>query len=118
MQRLANSYAHYVNTKYKRVGPLFEGRFKNRLIETDEQLVHVSRYIHLNPLIANLISRLNDYKWSSYTSLVNGLGDEIVEPGEILGHFKSGEDYDKFILAQVDYARELDRIKHVTIDMK
>lgn len=50
MQRFINSYAHYVNIKYKRVGPLFQGLFKGVLIESDEQFLHVSRYIHLNPL--------------------------------------------------------------------
>lgn len=43
LQHVTNSYVHYVNIKYKRIGPLFQSRYKNILIETDEQLVHVLR---------------------------------------------------------------------------
>lgn len=118
MQHLANSYAHYINVKYKRTGSLFGGRFENRLIETDEQLMHVSRYIHLNPFVADLVSRLSDYQWSSYTSFIKGLKDDIVDPKEILGFFKSEEDYNKFVLDQVNYAKELNRVKHLMVDIE
>ncbi len=50
---LGTRYAGYFNRKYKRVGPLFQGVYKAVLIETDEQLLHLSRYIHLNPLKIN-----------------------------------------------------------------
>jgi len=53
MARILNSYSRYFNTKHQRTGPLWSGRFKNVLIENDEQLLHMSRYIHLNPTSAN-----------------------------------------------------------------
>ena len=52
MQQLMSSFSHYINVKYRRTGPLFESGFKNIPIDTDEQLIHVSRYIHLNPLVS------------------------------------------------------------------
>ncbi len=64
MQRFVNSYVHYINIKYKRVGPLFQGPFKGVLIESDEQFFHVSRYIHLNPLVSGLVADLKNYPWS------------------------------------------------------
>ncbi len=120
MSRLNNSYSHYVNVKYKRVGPLFQGRFKNVLINTDEQLIHTSRYIHLNPLVSGIISKLEDYKWSSYLSYISedkargkfGLCD----PNPILSHFNSKDDYKKFVQDQEDYGRKLEQIKHLTYD--
>lgn len=117
LRHLANSYSHYVNTKYKRVGPLFQGRFKNVLIKTDEQLIHVSRYIHLNPIVSNLITNLKSYHWSSYFGYIGGdIEDKLVEKGLILDHFRSGQNYERFVLDQVEYGRSLEKIKHLLID--
>lgn len=116
MRRFMNSYAHYVNVRQKRIGPLFAGRFKNVLIETDEQLLHVSRYIHLNPLVSGLVNDLEAHPWSSYSSYVNGGGDDVCTSGEIIRMFKSRDDYRKFVLDQVGYGKELERIKHLMMD--
>src|SRR3989344_7863223 len=66
LSKIANSYTKYFNTKHKRVGPLFQGQFKAVLIESDEQLIHVSRYIHLNPFVSELVSDLTIFPYSSY----------------------------------------------------
>ena len=118
MQHLGNSYSHYVHTKHKRVGPLFEGRFKNVLVQSDEQFIHVSRYIHLNPLVSGLVSGLDDYNWSSYLRYVNDIEDSLCDPEPVLALFKSKEDYKQFVLDQADYGRELEKIKHSTIDLE
>lgn len=116
MQHVINSYVHYINTKYKRVGPLLQGRFRNVHVESDEQLLHVNRYIHLNPLVASVVSDLNDYHWSSYRNYLSGLNDNLCDTSPILKHFASRQDYKRFILDQVDYARELEKIKHFILD--
>src|SRR3989344_7368319 len=51
LSKFTNSYTKYFNTKYNRVGPVFQGVFKSVHIESDEQLMHLSRYIHLNPVV-------------------------------------------------------------------
>ena len=116
MRQLTNSYSHYANIKYKRVGPLFGSRFKNVLIETEEQLIHVSRYIHLNPLILGLVPNLNNYRWSSYLDFLNEDENRFLNRESILEHFKNPQDYQKFVLDQADYARKLDRLKHLMVD--
>lgn len=116
MRHLANSYSHYVNIKYKREGPLFQGRFKNVLIESDEQLVHVSRYIHLNPLVSNLVTDLKNFKWSSYLDYISDNKSDFCDTDLVLGYFKSKQDYEHFVLDQADYGKELERIKHLTFD--
>lgn len=63
---LTVSYAGYFNRKYHRIGHLFHGRFKSILVEADEYLKQVSRYIHLNPVRAGLVDQPDDYRWSSY----------------------------------------------------
>ena len=60
------SYASYFNRKQRRIGHLFQGRFKSIIIDEDEYLKHLSRYIHLNPKRAKMVEHLKEYKWSSY----------------------------------------------------
>ena len=117
VRHLFNSYAHYVNVKYGRIGPLLQGRFKNVHIESQEQLVHVSRYIHLNPLVAGLIPDLRNYRWSSYP-IYCGVKDKdgIVDPEIVTNEFKSSNDYEKFVLDQADYGIALERIKHLLLE--
>ena len=64
------SYAAYFNRKRRRTGHLFQGRFKSILVDADEHLKHLSRYIHLNPLRAKIVEVLPEYKWSSYLAFI------------------------------------------------
>jgi len=118
MNRVLNSFTKYFNTKNERIGPLFQGRFKAVRIESDEQLLHVSRYIHLNPLVSDIVGDLKNYQWSSYpvyAGLVESQNISI-NPQDILAHFSSNEDYKKFVADQADYARSLEEIKHRLFD--
>ncbi|MCL4386966.1 transposase [Patescibacteria group bacterium] len=115
VSKLSNSYTKYFNTKNKRVGPLFQGEFKSVLIESDEQLIHVSRYIHLNPLVSYLVKDLNLYKWSSYREYINGTKG-ICDKKDILAFFNSPKQYKQFVLDQADYALNLELIKHQILE--
>jgi putative transposase len=66
MQYLGGSYTSYFNWRYKRSGHLFQGRFKAHLVQTEGYFREVSRYIHLNPVRAGIVTRPEDYRWSSY----------------------------------------------------
>ena len=66
MQWFGTTYTRRYNIKHKRNGHLFQGRFKNFLVENDEYLRLLSFYIHRNPLRAGIVRRLVDYPWSSY----------------------------------------------------
>lgn len=116
LSKLSNSYTKYYNIKYNRVGPLFQGEFKAVIMESDEQLIHVSRYIHLNPISSAIIKSLDKYQWSSYSEYIGIQRTELCAKEEILGHFKNPQDYTQFILDQADYAQELNFIKHQFID--
>lgn len=118
MRNFQNSYARYFNTKYDRIGPLFQSMFKAVRIETDEQLLHVSRYIHLNPVSSYLIEveDLFGYPWSSFPEYVRVQPPKLVATDLILGYFKTKEDYGKFIFDQADYQRELEKIKHLILE--
>jgi len=66
MRHINGAYTNYHNTKRKRAGHLFQGRYKAILIEADEYLLELSRYIHLNPVRAGVAENLEDHLWSSY----------------------------------------------------
>ena len=72
-----NAYTKYFNTKHEREGPLFQGVFKAVYIETEEQLIHLTRYIHLNPIASSLIAPegLKTYEWSSYPAYLTNKDD-------------------------------------------
>ncbi len=120
MTNLQNSYVKYFNIKNERAGPLFQSMFKAVMIETDEQLLHVSRYIHLNPSTAYIVEpeNLEDYKWSSLNSYLikNFNANYFVNSKIVLNFFKKREDYKKFVLDQASYQRELDKIKHLAFE--
>jgi len=66
MQWLGVTYANRFNARHSRSGHLFQGRFKNMLVQNDAYLLQLSYYIHRNPLRAKMVERLADYRWSSY----------------------------------------------------
>lgn len=68
MQVLMTAYTMYVNKKYNRVGHVFQGRFKSIVVQEESYFLQVLRYIHLNPLKAQLTDKLETYLWSSYPS--------------------------------------------------
>lgn len=89
MLTLCTSYSKYFNIKHVLVGRLFQERFRAKLVETDEYLLHLSRYIHLNPISEDIeklnffsrsnpgvifteLNRLRKYPWSSYNEYCNG----------------------------------------------
>lgn len=117
VSKAINSYTKYFNVKYDRVGSLFQGQFKAVLVDNDNQLVHVHRYIHLNPLVAHLISDLRLYKHSSYLEYLDEQSG-ICAKEEILNYFKSPDSYNQFTLDQVDYAQQLHSLKQQLIDIE
>ncbi len=66
MKRIGVSYAAWYNNKYERTGHLFQDRFKSEEIEDDRYLLVALRYIHQNPLKAEIVKTLAGYEWSSF----------------------------------------------------
>ncbi len=112
MQKLGISYAMYFNQKYERVGSLFQGRFKAVLIENDDYLMHLSRYIHLNPVKrieedwqergikswTKVKKFLESYRWSSYQDYI-GIKNfpSVIFQKPIWWYFKNSKEYREFI---------------------
>nr|WP_092073186.1 transposase [Dendrosporobacter quercicolus]NSL48746.1 transposase [Dendrosporobacter quercicolus DSM 1736]SDM55306.1 REP element-mobilizing transposase RayT [Dendrosporobacter quercicolus] len=102
MKRIGVSYVSWYNRKYDRAGHLFQDRFKSEVVETDEYLLTVLRYIHQNPVKAGKEKSVEIYKWSSYAEYIGK--SKIIETGFILGIF--AEEREKFIVHFQNYMNE------------
>ena len=66
IQSVTLSHIRLYHAKYKSSGHLWQGRFKNAIIQTDEYLLECIKYIELNPVRANMVVKPEDYRWSSF----------------------------------------------------
>ena len=93
MKRINVSYVHYFNKKYKRVGHLFQDRYKSEIVEKDAYVLMLARYIHQNPVKAGMVKNIGDYKWSSYNGYLDnkGLLNNLLNKETVLGLFSENE---------------------------
>lgn len=103
MRHINGVYTQRYNRAHKTDGPLFRGRYKAILVESDSYLLHLSKYIHLNPLKARLVEDLKEYRWSSYLDYIKegGSAQEWLNREEVYGQLNSSvapaESYKLFI---------------------
>lgn len=118
MRRVTDGYTRYYNTKHDRNGPLFQGAFKAVHISSGEQLTHVSRYIHLNPLVSAVVADRDflDYPWSSLRSYVGDKGASFVYTKPVMEYFRTASKYLEFVMNRADYGRRLEEIKHLALE--
>ncbi len=115
LRQLTSAYTGYFNRKYDNEGPIMQGKYKSVRVTKDEQLIHVARYIHLNPTTAFLVDKPSDYKWSSHNEYLKE-EQNLCSKNLVMGFFSSIEAYEKFVLDQKAYSQELARIKHLSLE--
>jgi len=120
LSNFTNSYTRYFNTKNEREGPLFTGKFKSVRIETDEQLFHISRYIHLNPYTSYVIKKIEDLETYPYSSFPEYLEENsfvrLCSKDIVVSTFSKRNAYRDFVFDNSDYQRQLDKIKHLVLE--
>ncbi|MCM8774651.1 MAG: transposase [Candidatus Omnitrophica bacterium] len=114
MRKILDGYTRYFNTKHKRKGPLWEGRFQRVLVENNEYLLHLTRYIHLNPVTAYLVDFPQDWLFSSYNEYIELSEEKICEYSDILDIQTNS--YKIFVNDQISYQRELAKLKHLLLE--
>jgi putative transposase len=98
MQGLQQSYTQYYNRRHRKVGHLFQGRYKAIICDKDRYLLALVRYIHLNPVRAGLVRRPERYRYSGHGSyLVSGTA-KIIETGPVMKLLGGKKNYEKFVL--------------------
>lgn len=110
MRGIMTAYSKYFNLKYKRTGPVFETRYKAVRITTDAHLMHITRYIHLNPRY------YKKYQHSSYQEYVDGVQSAWLQPDKIQDLFPSPKAYAAFCEGYVDRRDVLQQIKNELAD--
>lgn len=125
MRCLMTSYVLFINKKYDRQGPLFQGRYKAILVDEDRYLLHLSRYIHANPLDLKIdekfltLNTLEKYSYSSYGEYVGKRGTKWIKPSsilEMLGHVdKNSLLYENF-MKSYDWEEESQRLEGILFD--
>lgn len=114
-----NSYTRYFNTKHKRIGHLFQGQFKAVHVEDSAQLLHLSRYIHLNPFSSRIVSTMAEleiFPWSSYPQYIQHNPNKIIQNNIVLEQFSDTQTYKDFVSDQSLYQQELEDIKHLALE--
>ena len=109
-----NSFTRFFNIKFERKGPLWQTDFRAVRIKSNEQLLHVSRYVHINPTTSFLVKKPEDWKLSSYRDFIND--DKVLSEYINEISIRSGKEYKKFIDDQIDYQRKLKQIRRLTLD--
>lgn len=112
MKRLSGGYTQYFNSKHKRSGALFQGKFKSSHIDSNEYLLHVSAYVNLNNRFKGSPHLLSKSSWHEYTERGS---DYICNPKIVLAQFKNSKEYQIFaesslgdILKRKEFERELE----------
>ena len=112
---ILQSYTRYFNKKHNRKGPLWEGRFKNVLIENEDQFLHLTRYIHLNPVTAYLVENPLDWQYSSCKEYVG-----LVKNNKVCTFSQyfdmDAPSYEKFVTDRIGYQRELAVAKNLLLE--
>jgi putative transposase len=92
IRQLNGVYAQSFNRRHGRVGHLFQGRFKSKLVEKDTYVLTVSRYIVMNPVRADLVTRPSDWEWSSYLAHVGRVKPPtFLNIDWLLAHFNTSD---------------------------
>lgn len=105
MRKLLTWYAIYFNRRHKRTGHLFENRYKSVLCEEDRYFLALIRYIHLNPVRAGIIRKmeeLDSYQWSGHSSIIENIKHEWMDVEYVLAQFgvtrkRAKREYRKFV---------------------
>lgn len=79
MHGLNQSYAMRFNSKYEKVGHLWQNRYKNYVVTKDDYLINLISYVEFNPIRANVALRIEDYCWSSYRARILGEKNIILD---------------------------------------
>jgi putative transposase len=117
LQTTMNSYVQGMNAQFHLSGSLFEGKAKNKLIDSDQYAVQVVRYIHLNPVKAKLVNKPEKWKHSDYSRWIDNAENKIIDSSEWVSlrnsYFGSGKNYQSFV---EDYKDEMVDISRYVFD--
>ncbi len=108
MNGIFNRYAQGFNRQHERSGTLFEGRFKDKLVDKDSYIIQLCRYIHLNPVLAQLVAKPQDWEFSDYHEWIQQRKNWQFDSDIIREYFEHPSEYATFV---TDYAEKKEKDK-------
>ena len=97
MQRFSISYTKAINRRYDRVSALFQGPFRALRVDRNEYLLHLPRYIHLNPVEAGPVRQAQDWEFSSYPEYAGLRQGTLPRPDVVVSQFPNRDAYRRFV---------------------
>ena len=97
MQGLQQSYSQYFNLRRRKVGHVFQGRYKAIICDRDEYLLELIRYIHLNPVRGGIVKAPERYRYSGQRAYMEGKANEVIDPVKVLKLFGGKAGYNRFV---------------------
>ena len=116
MLKLCGGYARCFNKKYDRVGSLYQDQFKAVRVDSNEYLLYLTAYIHLNPVTAALVRDADQYPYSSYKEHLGEEGKKLCVKDDVTGQFGKISEYEAFVQEARDIIRTRDDLSHYLID--
>jgi REP element-mobilizing transposase RayT len=101
MNSVFGSYTQAINKRLARQGPLFQGRFHAVLVDREEYLIHLARYIHLNPVMAKLTNTTQEWPFSNYLDVIGFREGPHKDTTLVPQRFETGEVYRHFVEDQL-----------------
>jgi putative transposase len=99
---LFNAYVQAVNRQQSRRGPLFEGRFHHVWVDREEYLIHLCRYIHLNPVQAKLVKSPEQWRYSNYLEWLGQRAGALIDETFVRDRFSTPSSYRSFVTDYMD----------------
>lgn len=116
IQNVFNRYVQAINNYLGRKGTLFEGRYKHVHVGDDSYIVHLCRYIHLNPVEAGLVKKPEDWKFSNYREWIGLRKGELKDSNFIEDYFPKPTMYQKFVLEYQQDKKVQERLTKYFLD--
>lgn len=116
IRQILNTYVQGHNRFVKRTGPLFEGRTKYKLISEEKYLLQVSRYIHLNPVKANIVKDPAEWPYSNYLEWIGQRNGTLVSQSFIREYYPNPMDYLEFVKDGMSNAEKFDYRRYLLDD--
>jgi REP element-mobilizing transposase RayT len=101
LRRLFSSYTQAFNRQQNRSGTLFESRAKSKLVDEYRYVIHLARYIHLNPVKANLVNAPEDWPYSNYREWIGVRSGTLYAPEFVKANFFEPREYKKFVMSEI-----------------
>ena len=107
IKRLFNSYTQAYNKQYNRKGTIFEGSAQVKLVESDEYVLSLSRYIHLNPVQAGLVNSPDEWPYSNYLEWIGARKGRLVSRDFVKAYYNTPEEYIGFVNSKIQKAENV-----------